>query len=174
MKKICVFVTALILTLGFTLNVNAMSEDELKAKFETSYNIGGETLKLKDHEKVLVEEYLTNNKISSSDADYIAKKLDEVINIFKSANTVDYSKLSKSDKNKLVAIVNDISSNTAVKGTVLKGGVLVIKNIDGTEFARVTKDAIRQTGTANITFITGGISLAGLVALILILKKRNA
>ena len=82
--------------------------------------------------------------------------------------------LSSADKNKLVALVSDISDNTAIKATVLSGGVLSIQNIDGTEFARVTKEAIRQTGVSNILVITGIISLAGLAIAVGMLKKKNA
>ena len=73
-----------------------------------------------------------------------------------------------------MALVSDISDNTAIKATVLSGGVLSIQNIDGTEFARVTKEAIRQTGASNILVITGIISLAGLAIAVGMLKKKNA
>ena len=108
------------------------------------------------------------------DADYIAAKVDEAIQILEDANVSNIDALSNGDKNKLVALVSDISSNTAVKATVLSGGVLSIQNIDGTEFARVTKSAIRQTGNNNIVLITGGISLLGIAIALGMLKKKNA
>lgn len=174
MKKIGMLAVAGILLFGFSANVNAMTESELEAKLTATYTINGHEFSLKDTEKVLVEEYLAANEISEEDADYIAAKVDEAIQILEDANVSNIDALSNGNKNKLVALVSDISSNTAVKATVLSGGVLSIQNIDGTEFARVTKSAIRQTGNNNIVLITGGISLLGIAIALGMLKKKNA
>ena len=94
--------------------------------------------------------------------------------ILRNANVTNVNDLSSADKNKLVALVSDISENTAIKATVLSGGVLSIQNIDGTEFARVTKEAIRQTGNNNVLLITGVISLAGLAIAVGMFLRKHA
>ena len=174
MKKCGMILLAALVMFGFSVSANAMTEDELEAKLTATYDINGNEISLRDTEKVLVEQYLAKNEISASDADYIASKVDEAIAILRNANVTNLNDLSSADKNKLVALVSDISDNTAIKATVLSGGVLSIQNIDGTEFARVTKEAIRQTGVSNILVITGIISLAGLAIAVGMLKKKNA
>lgn len=174
MKKCGMILLAALVMFGFSVSADAMTEDELEAKLTATYDINGNEISLRDTEKVLVEQYLAKNEISESDASYIASKVDEAIAILRNANVTNLNDLSSADKNKLVALVSDISDNTAIKATVLSGGVLSIQNIDGTEFARVTKEAIRQTGASNILVITGIISLAGLAIAVGMLKKKNA
>lgn len=174
MKKCSMIVLAALALFGFSASVNAMTEDELEAKLTASYDINGNEISLRDTEKVLVEQYLAKNEISESDADYIASKVDEAIAILRNANVTNVNDLSSADKNRLVALVSDISENTAIKATVLSGGVLSIQNIDGTEFARVTKEAIRQTGNNNVLLITGIISLVGLAIAVGMFLRKHA
>lgn len=175
MKNVVRMTFALLLTLSLVMNVNAMTRDELKTKFKKTYTIAGKQVSLRDHEKVLVDEYLTNNNVSSKDCDYIAAKIDEAVAIMNNAGTSDWNKLSRADKNRLKALVTDISNNTAVKATILSGGVLSIKNLDGTEFTRITKDVIKQTSTNNdLVIMTGSMSLVGIALSLWALKKKNA
>lgn len=174
MKKCSMLLLVTLAMFGFSVSANAMTEDELASKLTATYDVNGNEISLRDTEKVLVEQYLAKNEISESDADYIAGKVDEAIAILRNANVTNVNDLSTADKNKLVALVSDISDNTAIKATVLSGGVLSIQNIDGTEFARVTKEAIRQTGTNNVLLITGVISLVGLAIAVGMFLRKHA
>ena len=174
MKKCSMLLLVALAMFGFSVSANAITEDELASKLTATYDVNGNEISLRDTEKVLVEQYLAKNEISESDADYIAGKVDEAIAILRNANVTNVNDLSTADKNKLVALVSDISDNTAIKATVLSGGVLSIQNIDGTEFARVTKEAIRQTGTNNVLLITGVISLVGLAIAVGMFLRKHA
>jgi len=174
MKKFGVIAFLAVVMFGLSTNVSAMTKSELQAKFTATYTVNGKEISLRDTEKVLVEEYLAKNDVTSTDADYIASKIDEALTIMRNANVSDIKSLPSSAKKQLVDLVTDISNNTAVKATVLSGGILSIQNLDGTEFAKVTKDAIKQTGSNNIILITGVISLVGIAIAVGMLKKKNA
>ncbi len=174
MKKFGVIAFLVVVMFGLSTNVSAMTESELQAKFTATYTVNGKEITLRDREKLLVEEYLIKNDVTPTDADYIAKKVDEALDIMRSSKVSDIRHLSSSEKRKLADLVVDISENTAVKATVLSGGILSIQNLDGTEFAKITQDAIRQTGSNNMILITGVISLVGIAIAVGMLKKKNA
>lgn len=143
-------------------SVSAMSKDELKTKFTQDYTIAGQTTSLEDNVKVLVEEYLANNDISSEDADYIAGKIDEAVAILNEAGTTSWDSLSDTYKNEIKQLVIDVSNNTAVKVDIVSHGV-VVYNLDGTVFTTITEDVIKQTSEEN-----AGMPVAGIIAGILV------
>ena len=104
MKKIrnivCLFIAMLLVG---TLNVNAMSKDELKAKLTKAYTINGATFQATSDQKVEIERYLSQNDVSESDADYIASKIDEAIAIIERGNANSFEKLTKAEKNEIKA-----------------------------------------------------------------------
>ena len=96
MKKIrnivCLFVAMLLVG---TLNVNAMSKDELKAKLTKAYTINGATFQATSDQKVEIERYLSQNNVSESDADYIASKIDEAVAIIERGDATSFEMKSK-------------------------------------------------------------------------------
>ena len=111
MKKIMFFLVALFIGL---VSVNAMTESELEAKLTKSYTINGSTFKASDSQKVLIKRYLDQYEVSSSDADYISGKLDEAKNILQASGKGSFYDLSRADKDKIIALCADVSSNTSV------------------------------------------------------------
>lgn len=160
MKRI--FIATLVFSLFFSItSVKAMSEADLQKKLTQNFTVAGQKVGIPSDTKVMVERYLKENEVSSKDADYIAAKVDEAIAILKEEGKTDFSKLSVSTKNKLKALVSDISKNTSVKATVTKNS-LVIYNPDGTVFAEVTH-LVKQTGKE-----TSQIIIVGCVAFIVV------
>lgn len=93
-----------------------------------------------DGAKVLAERYLNQNPVSSTDADYIAGKIDEAVAAMRNSGVSDFSDLSKlpaSLKATLKQLVQDIAANTSVKATVINGRV-IIYNADGSKFAELS------------------------------------
>lgn len=146
MKKM--LIVSLIAGLLFSAsNVSAMTEAELKAKLTQEYTINGEKFSISSDMKVMLDKYLEENEISSSDADYIASKWDDAIAILKSegvAATADADKLSSKAKSRLTALVRDVDANTSVN-IVMENGVPVVKNADGTTFAKIS-EPVKRTG----------------------------
>lgn len=119
---------------------NAMTSNELLAKLTADYQINGYTYHLTDGAKVLAERYLNQNPVSSTDADYIAGKIDEAVAAMRNSGVSDFSDLSKlpaSLKATLKQLVQDIAANTSVKVTVINGRV-IIYNADGSVFAELS------------------------------------
>ena len=134
--------------LAGTTQVSALSERDLLKKLTAAYNINGYNFQLSEGDKALAKRYLDENNVSATDADYIANKIDEAINILKSSgatNFSDFSKLPAETKSKLKSLVTDIASNTSVKATVKKGAV-VVYNADGSVFAEMNK-LVKNTGS---------------------------
>ena len=174
MKKIrnivCLFVAMLLVG---TLNVNAMSKDELKAKLTKAYTINGATFQATSDQKVEIERYLSQNDVSESDADYIASKIDEAIAIIERGNANSFEKLTKAEKNEIKALLTEVSNNTSVKVTAVKNGVKVY-NLDGTVFTVVTVPKVKYTDTYMIIALAGVVSIIGIFVIARKMKKANA
>ena len=171
MKKLLTVLMATALFASMT-TVNAMSESDLQSKLTATYTINGEKVSLTSSEKAQVKRYLDKYDLSSSDADYIAAKVDEAISILNKSGEKanNFKSLSASTKNKLKALVSDVAANTSVKATVTDGSV-VVYNEDGSVFAEVSS-VVKQTG-ANYTvaIVASIITILG-AALVLIEAKR--
>lgn len=160
MKKIFLAIIATVLFISAT-SVDAMTKDELKNKLTASYTVNGATIKVNGSQAALIERYLQQNNISSSDADYIAQKVDEALAVMEAGNARGLSELTKSEKNRIIAIINDVSNKTAVKIRISKGNVLTIYNTDGSVFT-VISNVIKYTDNSGIFVVAGAISLVGM------------
>ena len=160
MKKIFLAIIATVLFISAT-SVDAMTKDELKNKLTASYTVNGATIKVNGSQAALIERYLQQNNISSSDADYIAQKHDEALAVMEAGNARSLSELTKSEKNRIIAIINDVSNKTAVKIRISKGNVLTIYNTDGSVFT-VISNVIKYTDNSGIFVVAGAISLVGM------------
>ena len=105
MKKLLTVLMATALFAGMT-SVSAMSESELKSKLTATYTINGESVSLSSSQKALVKRYLDKEEVSSTDADYIAAKVDEAIAILNNSGekAKNFKNLSATTKNKLKAL----------------------------------------------------------------------
>ncbi len=159
MKK---FFLAILVACGFFVpaTANAMTSNELLAKLTADYQINGYNYHLTDGAKVLAERYLNQNPVSSTDADYIAGKIDEAVAAMRNSGVSDFSDLSKlpaSLKATLKQLVQDIAANTSVKATITNGSI-IIYNADGSEFAELSGFEIKDNSVKNNSGSTSGIS----------------
>ena len=105
-------------------------------------------------------EHLILNKynVSSSDADYIKARIDTAISILKDEGQTDFSKLSSGAKDRLKALVVEISNNTSVKATVTNGSVVIL-DANGDTFFEVD-NLVKQTGSGvTLTAVLAGVSV---------------
>lgn len=175
MKKVIVFLAALCVGL---VSVSAMSESELKEKMTQSYAVNGVTFQATSTQKNLIEQYLNQYEVSSADADYIASKLDEAFNILRASGKTSFYDLSKSDKNRIVALGSDVTANTSVHVVVTKHDLIVYVPGTNDVFYKTpvypnSNGDIRQTSTGLTVAACGLVSIAG-IAVALKRAKNNA
>lgn len=157
MKKLCVLLFAALLFVGVT-RVDAISEDELKDALTQTIEINGTKVSVDDATKVAIERYLNKYNVSSSDADYIKARIDTAISILKSEGQTEFSKLSQDAKNRLKALVVEISDHTSVKATVTNGSVVIL-DANGDTFYEVDH-LVKQTGSSvTLTAVLAGVSV---------------
>ena len=157
------------------LNVDAMTETELRKRFDETITINGTKYAVSAGDKKAADDYLAANELSDADCDYISKKIDEGIALVKNEKTGVAKDFSAETKTKLKKLVSDIAANTSVKATV-KENALVILNADGSTFYEVTA-LVKQTGTEtnNIAIIAGAafvITVAGAFLVVRQLKNN--
>lgn len=174
MKKLLVFLFALFISVT---SVSAMSTKELKAKLTDTYKVNGATFKASDAQKTAMEQYLSQYKVSKKDADYIASKLDEAFNVLKESGKTSFYKMSRSDKERVVALVKDVATNTSVKAAIVKNNLVVYKPGTNDVFYETPINPINgdivQTSRGLTIVIAGLISAVG-IAIALRRVKLNA
>ena len=174
MKKLLVFLFAAFISVT---SVSAMSTKQLKAKLTDTYKVNGATFKASDAQKTAMEQYLNQYTVSKTDADYIAGKLDEAFNILKNSGKTSFYKMTKSDKNKIVALVSDVATHTSVKAAIVKNNLVVYKPGTNEIFYETPINPINgdivQTSRGLTVVIAGVISAIG-IAIALRKVKVNA
>ena len=163
MKKLSYLLLAALLFVGL-LKVDALSEEKLKEALTQTITINGTEWSVYRSTKAAIERYLNQYDVSEADADYINERINTAISIIKSEGQTDFSILSASAKNKLKALVVEISNNTSVKATVTDGSVVVLTP-SGDTFYEVDH-LVKQTGssmttTAIVTAVSFVIVAAG-------------
>ena len=163
MKKLLVFLFALFISVT---SVSAMSTKELKAKLTDTYKVNGATFKASDSQKTAMEQYLSQYSVSKKDADYIAGKLDEAFNVLRASGKTSFYKMSKADKNKIVALVSDVATNTSVKAAIVKNNLVIYKPGTNDVFYETPINPINgdivQTSRGLTVAIAGIISAMGI------------
>ena len=149
----------------------------IEEKLTKTYTVNGVTWGATDSQKVLVKRYLDQYEVSSSDAEYISGKIDEAIAIIKASGVKDLYKLSRADKDKIIALVADISANTSVKASITKGNLVIY--VPGTSdiFAKEqifpkNGDVVQTSDSVTIA-VTGVVSILG-IAVALRKLRANA
>ena len=70
--------------------------------------------------------------------------------------------------------------DTEVKVTVLKGGKIIVYNLDGSKFSEITKEDIqyntdvKYTNNENIVLLAGAVSIIGIFIIARKIKKADA
>ena len=161
MKKIMFFLVALFIGL---VSVSAMTESELEEKLTKKYTVNGVVWEATDSQKVLCKRYLDQYEVSSKDADYISDKFDEAMAIIKASGVTNLYKLSRADKDKIIALVADVSANTSVKASITKGTLVVY--VPGSSDVFAKEQIFPKNGAVVQTSDNVTIAVAGLVSVL--------
>ena len=172
MRKLLVFLFALFVSVT---SVSAMSESNLKTKLTDTYKVNGSTFKATDAQKTALDQYLSQYDVSSSDADYIANKLDEAFNILKNSGKKSFYDMTKADKDKIVVLVSDVATHTSVKAAIVKNNLVVYKPGTSDIFYETPINPVNgdivQTSRGLTVVFAGIISAIGIA---IAFKKVNA
>lgn len=167
--KISLVFVALLLVVT---TVNAATASEFVAYVSSAKTIAGQSVTLVTAaQKAEIERYLAKNDVSESDLDYLKGKFDEGVAVMDAAGVTDYTKLSQTDKDRLVSLANEASERTGIKINFNSNGTVSIYNLDGTLFT-TTGSTIKQTGSNNYAYIPVIAIVA--VAIVLISKRGLA
>ncbi len=176
MKKLLVLFLLFIIGIA---NVKAISESELLNRLTKPYTVNGATFQATDEQKVLIERYLNQYEVSSTDADYIVSKLEEVFNVLKNSGKTSFYDLSSRDKQKIISLVADVATNTSVDCAIVDGSLVVY--VPGSNRGEVFYEApVNPTKTGKITqtnrtFTLFGVGMFAVIGMALVLRKiRNA
>ena len=157
MKKLGILLFIALLFVG-VVKVNAITEDELKEALTQTININGTKVSVDDATKTAIERYLNQYEVSSADADYIKARIDTAVSILKSEGQTNFKNLSQDAKDRLKALVVEISNNTSVKATVTNGSVVIL-DASGDTFFEVDH-LVKQTGSGvTLTAVMAGVSV---------------
>lgn len=157
MKKLILFCLLFI-----SVNAKAMDKNELYDVLTKEYIINGEKFQVSDDIKVLVERYLNNNELMSSDMNYISNKVSNIVDIIDDSEVKDIKDLNKDDKNKIINIVKDVANKIDIKVTISDDNISIY-NKDGSLFVEMT-ELIKYTDDTNyIVYISGTIVLLGII-----------
>ncbi len=177
MKKFsCALLAVALFFMGTT--VNAMTEDDLKAKLTQGFDINGKVVKLEDYHVAELERYLDKYEVNSKDAKYISDKIDEAVDLARRADATSFTDLTAGEVKDAMDLVAAVSKDTSVKASLTKGGKLTIYEKDGkTPFTVIAdKDNGIQNTNNNyfIIVIASVISLLGIVVITKNVAKANA
>lgn len=170
MKKFLVFVALFVF--GLT-SVSAMTESELKAKLSEEQVINGATFKASDEEKNLIDMYLSQFDITSTDADKIVDAMTYVFNVLKNSGKQRFQDLSSAQKQDITTKIRSLSQEvSSINVDVVNGKFVVYNPNDGSTFYQ---SKVTPIATTNRSVILAGLGLISVVGLALAFKKvKNA
>ena len=159
----------------FTKNVFAMTEDELTAKVKATYDINGNMLKVPTKYVNMYEDYVSQYELSSEDCQYIANQIDKIVAAMRTNGVTNVKEIDKKCKQELKQACADVSANTGVKATVLSDGRVSVSKYNNNQevFGIIDVNLATNTGSTNILYIVGIITLIGIGLVTIEIKKAN-
>lgn len=118
MKKIFISLIVM-LTIILTISAVKATKETLAEELYAKFKEYGAT----EAEKVKVERYLSENEVTDEQAKEILNKADEIIEVIKTENVRDVTKLSKEAKNKIKKIAQEAANIIELKLVFYKNKV---------------------------------------------------
>lgn len=182
-----VFALLLVLSVVLPLNVFATNESDLLNKAKQTYTINNRNVGLKSEVITQVERYLNQYEISDADCKFISDKVDEAIELAKSAKASSWNSLTASQKAQMISLAEEINNSTSVKATLTSDGKLTVYNSDGSVFTKlsdvvtivsVSATSVYDGASTSYTGVAGAASVAVIViaaiGAVLVTKKVKA
>ena len=168
MKKIVSILMVIIMILGVATVANATTSATLA---EEIYKVG-KPYGMTQANKVRIERYLSENKVSDEDAEKVLAKAKELAKLFDNADASKYSELSASEKDQVKTLCNEAAE---ILGLTLKfkaSEVEIYKNGKLIEVARYDGSKLLFTGNnVNTILVVSSVVVIALVATFALRKK---
>lgn len=172
MKKLGLILAAVIVLFS-TKNVFAMTEAELTTKVKATYDINGNQLKVPEKYVNLYDDYVSQYELTSADCQYIADQIDMLVAAARKNGVTSIKELSTKCAEELRQACANVSANTGVKATVLSDGRVSVSKYNNPNevFAIIGVHIATNTGSTNLIYIAGLITLLGASLLVYKIKK---
>lgn len=179
MKRLLKVTLAFVLVvLFYTTVAKAATTDELIAYASKTFTIAGKQVKLSDADVLKVKRYLSENPVTSSDADKIIAKAEQIISIMRAEGVADITKLSKAKKDEVLKIAQEAAAITGATLTYdsTNKAIAVYKNGKKVESLSLQNYKFVQTGSDNTMYVViPTVTVAVIaVATVVILRKKKA
>lgn len=170
-NKVLILVTLMFM---MTTSCFAATKEELLAYFKQTHVVSGKSITLDAAQITKIENYLNQNEVSEQNADKIIADANEVISYMTRNNVSDPSKLSASQKEYVMGVVEDAGTAAGVSVTfdkatnemqIYKDGKL----LETTSFT----NTIPFTGTNVMPYITVGVGFILIAAFAIIMKNNK-
>lgn len=171
-KTLTIALLVVMAIMAFATVVNAATTSTLANELYSK----GAKYGMTSADKVKIERYLAENKVTDAQADKILAKADEAIAVMEKAGVTSYSKLTDSQKSEIKSIATEAAKEVDLK-LVFKTRSVEIYNADGklVETISNTNGKLAYTGnTLNIALVASVISIVAVVAVIARKKIVNA
>lgn len=166
-KLLTISILAVMLVLMTVTGVHAATNDNLA---ETLYNMGAKYGMTKA-DKVKIERYLADNKVTDSEADAIVAKAQEAVKIMEDAGVTDYTKLSADKKAELKTIANQAASIVNVTLVFKANSVEIYKDGKLIETVSNNRGKLAYTGNNNTVLVVSSIAVIALASVAVARKK---
>ncbi len=171
-KTLTIALLVVMAIMAFATVVNAATTSTLADELYSK----GAKYGMTSADKVKIERYLAENKVTDAQADKILAKADEAIAVMEKAGVTSYSKLTDSQKSEIKSIATEAAKEVDLK-LVFKTRSVEIYNADGklVETISNTNGKLAYTGnTLNIALVASVISIVAVAAVIARKKLVNA
>lgn len=166
-KLLTISILAVMLVLMTLTGVHAATKDNLA---ETLYNMGAKYGMTKA-DKVKIERYLADNKVTDSQADAIVAKAKEAVKVMEDAGVTDYTKLSADKKAELKTIANQAASIVDVTLVFKASSVELYKDGKLIETVSNNSGKLAYTGNNNTVLVVSSIAVIALASVAVARKK---
>lgn len=175
MKKSLLMVLLLaVISLAGITNVYAMTEDELRAKGNQTFDINGTPADIPASYIKLFNDYLDTFEVSEADCEYIAGQIDYLYGVAVAKNITNVVDLRKKAYAEVREVAANVTANTKATVTVNGNGVVTVSRYDDPSkvFAKIEGNTVaKNTGSVNLLYVAGIITLLGAGLLVYRVKK---
>ena len=171
-KTLTIALLVVMAIMAFATVVNAATTSTLADELYSK----GAKYGMTSADKVKIERYLAENKVTDAQADKILVKADEAIAVMEKAGVTSYNKLTDSQKSEIKSIATEAAKEVDLK-LVFKTRSVEIYNADGklVETISNTNGKLAYTGnTLNIALVASVISIVAVAAVVARKKLVNA
>ncbi|NTW70815.1 MAG: hypothetical protein HGA49_01050 [Eubacteriaceae bacterium] len=170
LRKLTTALLALLLTFGIATPAFAASESDIISALKDA--------KMPQTYIIQTENYLNANEVTSAQADTIIAEIKKADAIMAAAGTTDVTKLTESDKTKVLEYIKNAAGAIGLTVTVEARAngyfEFTFKDASGNIVSVFTSNQVKQTGANNLLFAAGIALMITAAASSLVLRKKVA